>query len=117
VRSYGLTLLLRDDPAAIDEYRACHQRVWPEVVARVREIGIAQMKIFLLDRRLFMYIDADDQFEPERDFPRLSEDPVSAKWEAQMASLQERAPEARSSEWWAEMEQVFDLNWPQFRPG
>jgi hypothetical protein len=28
-----------------------------------------------------------------------------------MRTLQERAPEAKSGEWWAMMELVFDLNW------
>ena len=30
-----------------------------------------------------------------------------------MADLQERAPEASPDEWWAPMELVFDMSWPQ----
>jgi len=28
-----------------------------------------------------------------------------------MRTLQERAPEAKPDDWWAPMEEVFDLNW------
>src|SRR2546425_723403 len=106
MRSYGLTLLLRDDPVAIERYCAHHRAVWPEVVARVREVGIREMRIFLAGRRLFMYVVAEEGFDPQRDFPSLSEDPRSAEWEALMAELQERAPEAAAGDWWAAMEQV-----------
>jgi L-rhamnose mutarotase len=116
VPAYGLTLCLRDDPAAIEQYRREHQQVWPGVLARLREVGIMEMKIFLLGRRLFMYVEAREGFDPARDFPRLSEDPASQRWEELMATLQERAPEAHEDEWWAAMEEVFDLDWPQHRP-
>ena len=35
------------------------------------------------------------------------------RMEALMAELQSRAPEASADEWWATMELVFDLDWPQ----
>ncbi len=102
MKSYGLTLCLQDDPRKIAEYTAYHQAVWPEVTARLREVGVHEMKIFLRGRRMFMYIETDDAFEPARDFPRINEDPKSAEWNALMATLQERAPEAAPDEWWAQ---------------
>jgi L-rhamnose mutarotase len=80
------------------------------VVARVREVGVVTMRIFLIGRRLFMYIETADDFDPRRDFPRLADDPASARWEALMAEFQEKAPEAAEGEWWAAMEKVFDLD-------
>jgi L-rhamnose mutarotase len=109
VRTFGLTLCLQPDPDKIREYRAYHQAVWPEVTARLRECGVQQMQIFLRGTRMFMHLVTDDAFEPARDFIRINEDPVSARWNALMATLQERAPEANPDEWWAPMEQVFDL--------
>jgi hypothetical protein len=32
-----------------------------------------------------------------------------------MAELQARAPEADPDEWWAPMDLVFDMDWPQHR--
>ena len=110
MKTYGLTLCLRDDPEKIETYKRYHQNVWPEVVARLREVGVQEMKIFLRGRRMFMYLVTDDAFDPAVDFARINEDPVSAKWNALMATLQERAPEANQDEWWAPMERVFDLD-------
>jgi L-rhamnose mutarotase len=111
VQYYGMTLKLRDDPATIARYKAEHLKAWPEVLARLRRIGVTEMKIFLLGTHLFMYCETVDGFDPERDFARSLNDPTYQKWDELMRSMQERVPEARSGEWWAMMECVFDLNW------
>jgi len=111
MQSYGFTLLLKDDADVIDRYKRYHREAWPEVIARLKEIGIIEMKIFLLGRRLFMYMEAVDGFDPDRDFPKLNELPRYREWDVLMSSMQERVPEAREGEWWAAMEEVFDLNW------
>jgi L-rhamnose mutarotase len=115
VKTYALTLCLQDDPAKIASYTEHHQKVWSGVTARLREVGVHEMHIYLLGRRLFMQIDTDDSFDPKRDFDRINEDPVSQEWNTLMGTLQERAPEAAPDEWWAPMELVFDLNWPQHK--
>jgi L-rhamnose mutarotase len=109
MKYFGLTLCLRDDPSVIEEYRRQHQAVWPEVLDRLHACGVQHMRIFMLGRRMFMYLEADDWFDPRVDFARINEDPKSAEWNAWMATLQERAPEAPLDEWWALMEPVFDL--------
>ncbi len=111
MQNYGLTLLLKDDADVIDRYKRYHREAWPEVIARLKEIGITEMKIFLIGRRLFMYMEAIDGFDPDRDFPKLNELPRYREWDVLMSSMQERVPEAREGEWWAAMEEVFDLNW------
>ncbi|HEX5415294.1 MAG TPA: L-rhamnose mutarotase [Chloroflexota bacterium] len=111
MKRFGLTLCLQNDPAKIALYKEHHQKVWPGVIARLREVGVHEMRIFLRGTRMFMYIETTDEFEPARDFVRVNEDPVSQEWNTLMATLQERAPEASPDEWWAPMEQVFDLNW------
>jgi L-rhamnose mutarotase len=116
VKTYGLILCLQNDPNKIESYKKHHQAVWPGVTARLREVGIHEMKIFLRGTRLFMYIETDDNFDPVRDFARINDDPVSQEWNTLMATLQERAPEAAPDEWWAPMELVFGLNWPQHQP-
>src|SRR5919197_371458 len=111
VKTFGLMLNLRDDAEKIAAYRRFHQAVWPEVTARLRECGVQRMQIFLRGRRMFMHLVTDDAFDPPRDFARINEDPTSAKWNALMAELQERAAEASQDEWWAPMELVFDMDW------
>ena len=115
MKSFGLTLTLRDDADKIATYRRMHQAVWPEVTARLRECGVHNMEIFLRGTRLFMYLVTEDDFEPKRDFARINEDAASARWNKLMAELQARAPEADPDEWWSTMDLVFDLDWPQHR--
>jgi L-rhamnose mutarotase len=113
VQTFGLTLNLQDNPDKIAEYRRAHQAVWPAVTHRLREVGVQRMQIFFRGTRLFMYLVTDDAFDPARDFARINDDPISARWNALMAELQARAPEANPDEWWAAMELVFDMDWPQ----
>jgi L-rhamnose mutarotase len=114
---FGMTLQLRDDPAAIERYKAEHQRVWPEVTAKLRAAGVREMHIFLRGRRLFMCMEAAEGFDPARDLAGLNDDPHSRRWDELMRTLQEPAPEAGPGEWWAPMETVFDIDWPQHQPG
>jgi len=111
MKSYGLTLMLKDDDEIVERYKEYHRNAWPEVIARLREIGITEMRIYLLGRRMFMYMEAKSEFDPERDFPKLNEVPRYREWDELMRTLQERAPEAKPGEWWAAMEEVFDLKW------
>ncbi|TMB41864.1 MAG: L-rhamnose mutarotase [Chloroflexi bacterium] len=110
MQSYGMTLMLKDDEEIVERYREYHRKAWPEVVSRLRENGITQMRIYLLSRRMFMYMEAVDGFSPERDFPKLAQDPRYREWDQLMRGLQQPAPEARAGEWWAPMEEVFDLS-------
>ena len=110
MQTYGMTLMLRDDAEIVESYRRYHRDAWPEVIDRLRGIGITEMKIYLLGRRLFMYMEAVDGFAPDRDFPKLAEDARYREWDELMSGLQEPAPEAKPGEWWAPMEEVFDLS-------
>ena len=103
--------MLKDDDEVVEQYRQYHRNAWPEVIARLQEIGVLEMRIYLLGRRLFMYMEAVDGFDPDRDFPKLNEVTRYRDWDELMRTLQERAPEAKPGEWWASMEEVFDLNW------
>ena len=111
MKSFALTLDLKDDPELIAQYKARHRAVWPEVTAGLRGIGIKRMKIFLLGRRMFMYIEAPDDFDPARDFAGYMDNPRAKEWDDMMREFQERVPEAAGDEWWASMEEVFDIDW------
>jgi L-rhamnose mutarotase len=110
MQSYGMTLLLKDDPRLIARYKQHHREPWPEVIERLKEVGVTEIRIYLIGRRLFMYMEALDGFEPSRDFSKLNDDPKCREWDLLMRTMQERAPEAGEQEWWASMEEVFDLN-------
>ncbi len=110
MKRLALTVNLKDDPAAIAAYKDYHANAWPEVVEALQAVGIHQMHIWLLGRRLFMLAEVDDDFEPAIDFPRyLSLHPRCQEWEDLMGSLQEPVPEAQPGEKWAMMDEVFRL--------
>ncbi len=110
MKEFGLTLNLKDDPEIIREYREYHSSVWPEVTSALKQVGILDMKIWLLGRRLFMYYKAKDDFNPEIDFPKyLALNKRCQEWEDLMGTLQEKVPEAKPGEKWALMEQIFEL--------
>ena len=110
MKHFGLTLNLKDDPQVIEQYKTYHRNVWPEVLTSLKQIGITRMDIYLLGQRMFMAIETVDDFDPTNDFPRyLDVHPHCREWDELMRTFQEPVPEAKPDEWWATMEQVFEL--------
>ena len=110
MKSYAMALDLKDDPGVVEKYTEYHRAVWPEVVAGLRGVGISKMKIFLHGRRMFMYLEAPDHFDLSRDFIRYAKSERAGEWDALMRGFQEPVPGAAPGEWWAPMEEVFDLD-------
>jgi L-rhamnose mutarotase len=110
MRHFGFALDLEDDPAAVEKYRRYHQNVWPEVEEGLKKVGITVMRIYLIGRRMFMYMETVDDFEPRRDFPKyLETNPRCREWDELMQTFQKRIPEASEGELWALMDEVYVL--------
>ena len=93
-----------------DRYKRHHADCWPEVLGALKAVGVLRMKIFLLETRMFMYMETEDDFDPEVDFPRhLEMSPRCVEWGKLMSTFQTPAPEAKDGEWWAYMEEVYDF--------
>src|SRR5262245_26288951 len=108
---YVLTVNLRDDPEAIAAYREHHRRVWPEVVESLRSVGVRNMDIHLLGRRLVMVVVMDDGLDITRAFARHAASSARvAEWERLMRSLQEPVEGAEPGAAWALMDEVFRLD-------
>jgi len=110
-KRFCLTLDLKHDPALIKEYRFWHEanNIWPEIPKGIREVGILDMEIYLLSTRLFMIIEAGEDFDFEQSMARLAELPRQKEWEAFVSKFQKSAPDAASSEKWKMMERIFKL--------
>lgn len=110
MKVYAMTLNLKDDAGIIEQYKAHHRNPWPEPLEGLGRVGVEDMKIFLLGRRMFMFLTTTDSFDLSVDFARyVEQNPKAAEWDALMRTFQEPVPEAPEGEWWAVMEQVFDL--------
>jgi L-rhamnose mutarotase len=108
---FAQALDLVDDPAMAEEYVRMHREVWPEVTDGLRRIGIRRMHIFRGGTRLFMVAEADDGFDPSRDYQAYAEDPRTRAWDELMRRYQRPAPFAGPGHWWTPLEAVFDLDW------
>ena len=106
-----MTLDLKDDSVTKAKYIEYHRAVWPDVLAGLRGVGITGMKIFLQGSRLFMYLEAEDDFVPDRDFAKYMETGRAREWDELMRTFQQPVPGASPGDWWSEMDEVFDLDW------
>lgn len=107
-RCFALDLV--NDAALIREYCRMHEpgSVWPAVIEHIRAQGVTEMQIWQRGDRLFMIMEAAD------DFPRLDPSSFSqqesARWEAYMATFQRVLPDAAAHEKWAPLRCVFQLS-------
>jgi len=97
---------LRIKPDAIDEYDREHQRVWPELLSKLKAVGISNYSIFRRGQDLFLCLEADDF---EKSWEELDRDPVNQRWQAFMSRLFEPVPDQRPGERFAMMHEVFHL--------
>src|SRR5690242_16146860 len=84
--------VLRVRPERVDEYVEAHRKVWPEMLAALREAGIRNYTIYRHGNEMFGYFESDD-LEAAGAF--MAAQDVSARWQDAMAELlEERVPDA-----------------------
>jgi L-rhamnose mutarotase len=67
----------------LEEYRERHGRVWPEMLAALREAGWGNYSLFLTDDGLLVgYLETDDYQAALR---RMAGTDVNRRWQAEMA--------------------------------
>ncbi len=100
---------LVDDRALIEEYLRTHEpgAVWPTVIDHIRAQGIEALEIWHRGDRLFMILEASE------DFPRTvangSLNADNARWELLMDRFQKRLRGAAPGEKWSPLERIFHL--------
>lgn len=104
-----LALDLRDDPAAIAEYKRHHEKIWPEIRDSLFASGVLDMEIYLLGTRMFMIMEVADDFSFDRKAAMDTANPKVREWEALMRTFQQDLPQAKPGEKWLRMERVFSL--------
>jgi L-rhamnose mutarotase len=110
MKTYCLALDLKDDVALIEAYEAHHKKVWPEIIASIKDSGIDSMKIYRTGNRLFMIIHAHDHFSFETKGQMDKNNPMVEKWETLMDQFQQRLPWAATGEKWVLMNEIFSLD-------
>ena len=75
--------LARVRPERLDEYRARHAEVWPEMTDALRKSGWANYSLFLSgDGLLVGYLETDDYPAARQ---RMAQTGVNGRWQAEMA--------------------------------
>lgn len=93
------------DPRHLDEYRARHAAVWPEMLAALRDAGWRRYSLFLDDGGLLVGVfEADDKDLAQA---RMAATEVNGRWQAQMADL--FAGDGNPDEGFVYLPEVFNL--------
>jgi len=106
---YCLALDLKDDPALIAEYEKYHKKVWPEIIESIKKSGIEILDIYRTGNRMFMIIEANDDFSFDKKAKMDAADPKVKEWEELMWKFQQALPWAKPGEKWVLMERIFGL--------
>ena len=109
MKRYCLALDLKDDPDLIVEYEKYHKNVWPEIIESIKQSGIEVLDIYRTGNRLFMIIDANEEFSFEKKSAMDEVNPKVKEWEELMWRFQLGLPWAKTGEKWILMEKIFEL--------
>ena len=109
IQKYCLALDLKEDPRLIAEYKEYHQEVWPEIIKSIKDSGISLLDIYCFGNRMFMIIEANEDFSFEKKATMDANNPKVQEWEELMWKFQQALPGAKSGEKWILMEKIFEL--------
>ena len=102
-----VAFLLRVKKDKIEEYKAHHRSVWPEMLDALRETGWHNYSLFLRDDGLlFGYFETPHSLEQAQAL--MAEKEVNTRWQEFMAPFFETG--ARPDETFQELEEVFHLD-------
>jgi L-rhamnose mutarotase len=97
---------LRIKPDAIEQYEIEHKRVWPELLAKLKEVGISDYSIFRRGQDLTLVLRVEDF---DKAWDELDRDPVNQRWQVFMSKLFEPVPGVQPGERFAMWKEVFYL--------
>ena len=107
MKRVGFVLKVRADK--LEEYKAHHKKVWPEMLDALRRRGWANYSLFLRDDGLmFGYFETPESFQAALD--GMAAEEVNGRWQDFMAPYFESLGGAHPDEGMIELEEVFHLD-------
>jgi L-rhamnose mutarotase len=82
MHSIGQVLKLK--PGCEQEYKKCHDELWPEMATAMRKAGVS-MVIYSYENLLFVHATATDKHS----WDELDRDPVMPRWDKYMSDVLE----------------------------
>jgi L-rhamnose mutarotase len=99
--------LLRVRPDRLEEYRARHRAVWPEMLDALSAAGWRNYSLFAAEDGLLVgYLETDDFEAAQR---AMAQTDVNARWQAEMAEFFELPRGERPDTGLVRLEEVFHL--------
>lgn len=107
MKRVGFLLKVKED--RIEEYKALHQAVWPEMLDALRRHGWHNYSLFMRpDGLLFGYFETPDSFQAALE--GMSREAVNDKWQDFFAPFFESTDGAHPDKMMVELEEVFHLD-------
>ena len=106
---FCLALDLKEDAKLIAEYEDYHRNVWPEIIKSIKVSGIEVLDIYRTGNRMFMIIEANEDFSFEKKSAMDATNPRVEEWEKLMWKFQQALPWAKTGEKWILMDKIFSL--------
>lgn len=101
--------ILKVKPELIDDYKAHHQRVWPEMLDALRQTGWHNYSLFMHDDGLlFGYFETPLSLADAQ--AAMARTDVNARWQDMMSPYFEIPPGAHPDQMLVELEEVFHLD-------
>jgi len=100
--------LLKVRPEKVEEYKARHRQVWPEMQEALRETGWRNYSLFLQEGGLLIGYLETDNFDECR--AAMKEHEVNARWQEEMAPLFESLDGAGPDDAMRMIEEIFHLD-------
>ena len=101
--------LLKVKPEKMEEYKARHAAVWPEMLDALRRTGWHNYSLFMReDGLLFGYFETPESFQAALD--GMAKEDINAKWQAYMAPFFENLSGAHADQSMVELGEVFHLD-------
>jgi L-rhamnose mutarotase len=110
MQKYCLALDLKDDARLIRQYEIYHEAVWPQIRESITASGIVNLEIYRVQNRLFMILEAGNDFSFEKKGAMDAANPTVQQWEELMWTYQQALPGALPGQKWMLMQKIYDLN-------
>jgi len=109
MKRFCLALDLKEDTKLIAEYENYHKNVWPEIIKSIKGSGIEVLDIYRTGNRMFMIIEANEDFSFEKKATLDAKNSKVQEWENLMWKFQQALPWAKTGEKWILMDKIFSL--------
>ena len=109
MKRFCLALDLKEDTKLIAEYEDYHKNVWPEIIKSIKVSGIEVLDIYRTGNRMFMIIEANEDFSFEKKATMDAKNSKVQEWENLMWKFQQALPWAKTGEKWILMDKIFEL--------